>query len=200
MELRGQKGQVWLIWLITVLVTMIAPVTVNVWPDGAIEVSRTVNAGAGLVIAEETPRNLFPWLPNYRWRKMALKAWRKWRRAYRQAKYRYMVARGLAQMAQKGMLNLAWVIDLLTRRQMRHYLGALPMLYTILDDLKVAEVVNRYASTRSDLSHGTVVLVLVLNRLHAPRALHRVADWMGQTVLVKVLGVEAARFKGVPKK
>ena len=194
MELRGQKGQVWLIWLITVLVTMIAPVTVNVWPDGAIEVSRTVNAGAGLVIAEETPRNLFPWLPNYRWRKMALKAWRKWRRAYRQAKYRYMVARGLAQMAQKGMLNLAWVIDLLTRRQMRHYLGALPMLYTILDDLKVAEVVNRYASTRSDLSHGTVVLVLVLNRLHAPRALHRVADWMGQTALVKILGVEAARF------
>ena len=78
---------------------------------------------------------------------------------------------------------------------MRYYLGALPLLYTIIDDLKVSEVVNLYAPTKSDLSHGTVVLVLVLNRLHAPRALHRVADWMGQTVLMKILGIEASRFK-----
>lgn len=38
------------------------------------------------------------------------------------------------------------------------------------------------------------VLVLVLNRLHAPRALCRAADWLGQTVLVRVLGLEAAKF------
>ena len=194
MKFRTQKVQIWLVWLIAVLVTTIAPVMVNVCPDGATEVSRTLNAGTGVVIAEESPRKLFPWLPNYRWRKMALKAWRRWRRAYRQAKYRYQVARGLARMAQAGVLTLAWVMDMLTRRQMRHYLGALPLLYTILDQLKVSEVVNRYAPTRSDLSHGTVVVVLVLNRLHAPRALHRVADWMGQTVLVKIMGVEAARF------
>ncbi|OQY33122.1 MAG: hypothetical protein B6243_06875 [Anaerolineaceae bacterium 4572_5.2] len=135
MELRRQKVQVWLVWLIAVLATTIVPVTVNVCPDGAIEVSRTLNAGAGMIIAEESPRNLFPWLPNYRWRKMALRAWRKWRRAYRQAKYQYMVARGLAKMAQKGILSLAWVVDLLTRRQMRYYLGALPMLYTILSTI-----------------------------------------------------------------
>ncbi len=194
MELKRQKVQVWLVWLITVLVTMIVPVAVDVYPDGMIEVSRTLNAGTGMIIAEERPRKLFPWLPNYRWRKMALKAYRRWRRAYRQAKYRYMIACGLARMAQRGILTLAWVIDLLTRRQMRYYLGALPLLYTILDDLKVAEVVNRYVPTKSDLSQGTVVLVLVLNRLHTPRALHRVADWMGQTVLVKILGIEAARL------
>ena len=98
-------------------------------------------------------------------------------------------------MAEGGILSLAWVMDLLTRQQMRYYLGALPLLYTILADLKVAKVVDHYAPTQSDLSHGTVVLVLILNRLHAPRALHRVADWMGQTVLVRVLGIEAARFK-----
>jgi transposase len=39
-----------------------------------------------------------------------------------------------------------------------------------------------------------VVLVLVLNRLHAPRALWRVADWLGQTVLVKLLQVDANKF------
>ncbi len=147
-----------------------------------------------MIIAEETPHKLFPWLPNYRWRKMTLKAYRRWQRAYRQAKYRYIVARGLGRMAQAGILTLAWVMDLLTRQQMRYYLGALPLLYTILEDLKVAEIVNRYASTQSDLSHGTVVLVLVLNRLHALWSLHRVADWMVQTVLVRILGLEAARF------
>ncbi len=194
MELRVQKVQVWLLWLIAVLVTMIVPVTVDIYPDGAIETSRVLNAGTAVVIADETPRKLFPWLPNYRWRKMALKAWRRWARVYRRVKYRYLVARSLARMAQAGVLTLAWVMDRVTRRQMRYYLGALPLLYTIPDDLKVAEVVNRYAPTRSDLSHGTVVVVLVLNRLHAPRALHRVADWMGQTVLVRILGVESARF------
>ena len=148
-----------------------------------------------MVIAEKTPRQLFPWLPNYRWRKMASKAYRRWQRAYRQAKYRYLAVRGLARMAQAGVLTLAWVMDLLTRQQMQHYLGALPLLYTVLDELKVAEVINRHAPTQSSLSHGTVALVLILNRLHAPRALQRVSDWMGQTVLVKILGVNAERFK-----
>ncbi len=77
---------------------------------------------------------------------------------------------------------------------MCYYLGALPLLYTILGDLKVGEVINHYVPTQSKLKHRTVVMVLVLNRLHAPRALHRVADWMGQTVLLKIRGVEAARF------
>jgi len=191
---KTQKVQVWLFWLMAVLATMIVPVTADIYPDGTIEINRALNAEAAVVIADESPRYLFPWLPNYRWRKMALKAYRRWQRAYRQAKRRYLLARGLAGMAQAGVLTLAWIMDMLTRRQMRHYLGALPLLYTILDQLRVAEVVNRYAPTRSDLSHGTVVVVLVLNRLHAPRALHRVADWMGQTVLVRIMGVEAARF------
>jgi len=191
---KPQKVQIWLLWLVAVLATMIVPVTVDIYPDGAIGVSRALNAGTAVVVADGTPRHLFPWLPGYRWRKMALKAYRRWQRACRQAKRRYLLALGLARMARTGVLTLAWVMDLLTQRQMRHYLGALPLLYTILEQLKVAEVVNRYAPTRSDLSHGAVVVVLVLNRLHAPRSLHRVADWMGQTVLVRIMGLEAARF------
>ena len=195
MELKTQKVQVWVVWLFAVLATTMVPVTFEIYPDGAIEVSQAVSAGTGVVIAEKTPRQLFPWLPNYRWRKMASKAYRRWQRAYRQAKYRYLAVRGLARMAQAGVLTLAWVMDLLTRQQMQHYLGALPLLYTVLDELKVAEVINRHAPTQSSLSHGTVALVLILNRLHAPRALQRVSDWMGQTVLVKILGVNAERFK-----
>lgn len=77
---------------------------------------------------------------------------------------------------------------------MRRYLGAVPVLYTMLSELKVEETINQYCPSRSEVSHGTVAVVLVLNRLHAPRALWRVTDWLGQTVLGTVLGVEAIKF------
>jgi len=190
-----QKVQVWLIWLVAVLVTMVTPEPFGVYPNGIMEISRAVSASTGVAVVTEPSGELFPWLPNYRWRKLALNAYRRGRRLYRQARYRYWVARSLAKMAQRGVMNLAWLMDRLTKQQMRYYLGALPLLYTVLDELKVAETINRYCPTQSKLSHGTVVLVLALNRLHAPRALWRVADWLGQTVLVQVLGVEAAKFK-----
>jgi transposase len=190
-----QKAQVWLVWLIAVLVTMIRPDGMGMYTTGTIEASRAVSAGAGVVIAIEAPRKLFPWLPTYRWRKLALKAWRRGRRLYRQAWYRYWIARRLAQMTQRGILSLAWIMDRLTKRQLRYHLGALPMLYTVLTELQVEETVNRYSPTQSKLKHGTVALVLVLNRLHAPRALWRVADWLGQAALVKVLQVDANKFK-----
>jgi len=190
-----QKAQVWLVWLIAVLVTMIRPDAMGMYATGTVETSRAVSAGTGVVIAMEPPGKLFPWLPDRRWRKLALKAYRRGRRLYRQARYRYWVARSLAKMAQSGALSLAWVMDRLTKRQMCAYLGAIPLLYTVLTELKVEETINRYSPTQSKLSHGTVTLVLVLNRLHAPRALWRVADWLGQTVLVQVLKVDASKFK-----
>jgi len=189
-----QKARVWLVWLIAVLVTMVTPDPLGTYPNGTIEASRAVSAGTGVVIALERPRKLFPWLPNYRWRKMALKAYGGWRKAYWRARYRFQVAYGLARMAQKGVLRLAWVLDRLTKRQLRRYLGALPLLYIVLTELKIEETINQYCASRSEVSHGTMALVLVLNRLHAPRALWRVADWLGQTVLIRVLGVEAAKF------
>jgi hypothetical protein len=190
-----QKVQMWLIWLVAVLVTMVTPDPFGMDPNGTMETSRAVSASTGVAVATEASGELFPWLPNYRWRKWALTAYRRGRRLYRQARNRYWVARTLAKMAQRGVLSLAWLMDRLTKRQMRYYLGALPLLYTVLAELKVAETIDRYCPTQSKLSHGTVVLVLALNRLHAPRALWRVADWLGQTVLVQVLGVEAAKFK-----
>ena len=189
-----QKFQVWLLWLIAVLVTMVTPETFGMYPKGAMETSRAVSAGAGVVIEMEKPRYLFPWLPHYRWRVLAVAAYRRWRRLYWRARYRYWVAYYLSRLAHQGVLTLAWVVDRLTKSQMRRLLGALPLLYTVLKELKVEETINRYCASRSEISHGIVGLVLVLNRLHAPRALWRVADWLGQTVLVQMLGVEAAKF------
>ena len=39
-----------------------------------------------------------------------------------------------------------------------------------------------------------MALVLILNRLLAPRPLYKVADWLAQTVLVQTLGIPAAKF------
>lgn len=191
---QEQKAQVWLVWLIVVLVTMLTPEPWGMYPNGDVEAGRAVSAGTGVVLAVEKPRQLFPWLPNYRWRKQALEAYNRWRKRYRRARYRFWVAYGLAKMAQKGGLTLAWVLDRLTKRQMQRFLGALPVLFMVLQELKLAQIINQYCSSRSEVSHGTVALVLVLNRLHAPRAVRRVADWLGQTVLVHMLGVEASKF------
>lgn len=189
-----QKTQVWLIWLIAVLVTLVTPEPWGIHAHGMSEASQAVRAGTGVVISVSTGRDLFPWLPGYRWRKWALRAYQRGRQAYRRAWYRYQVAYRLARLAQSGVLSLAWVLDRLTQHQLRRYLGALPVLYTVLKELRVEETINQYCPSRSEVSHGTVALVLVLNRLHAPRALWRVADWLGQTVLESVLGVEAAKF------
>lgn len=189
-----QKVQVWLMWLVAVLVTMMTPEPFGLNANEIIESSRAVSAGTGVALARGPSGELFPWLATYRWRKLALKAYRRGRRLYRRARYRIWIAGHLSKLAQSGVLSLAWLMDRLTKRQMGYYLGALPLLYTVLDELRVAETIKRYCPTQGKLSHGTVVLVLVLNRLHAPRALWRVADWLGQTVLVQVLGVEPAKF------
>jgi transposase len=44
------------------------------------------------------------------------------------------------------------------------------------------------------VDHGTVAVVLILNRMVAPRPLYRVADWVARTVLVYVLGVPVEKF------
>ena len=68
---------------------------------------------------------------------------------------------------------LAAIVDWLTRAQLRRQLGALPVLYAFLDMLQVRAIINRHCpSGRADVDHGTVALVLVLNRLTAPRPLY----------------------------
>jgi hypothetical protein len=191
----GQKAQVWLIWLMAVLVALVTPGRFGVLPARTMEVGQAVSESTGVMIALEAPRDLFPWLPGYRWRKLALAAYRRWRRAYRKARYRFWAAYGLAKLAHKGVLTLAWVVDRLTRSQLRRQLGALPVLYAVLDELKVEATINKHCSSRCEVSHGTVALVLALNRLHTPRAVWRVADWLAQTILVHTLGVDPAKFK-----
>jgi len=183
---RQTQILVWLIWVIACLVFW-------TWPAQSVVDGRVVPdlpALPGIVIHE--PRNgpLFPWQPQHRWRRWAWRRYRAWQRAHRRAMW---VAR-LARLALSGALTLAQLVDLVTHTQFRRQLGALPVLYALLETLHVRDIVNRYCPTRAEVDHGTVVLVLVLNRLTLPLPLYQVADWLGQTVLACTLGIPALKF------
>lgn len=90
--------------------------------------------------------------------------------------------------------NLAQVIQVLTRQQLVRYLGALPVLVALLERLRVRQIINHYCSTRSPVDHGAVALVLVLNRLMAPRPLYKIVDWLATTLIAEHLGIPRNKF------
>lgn len=176
---------VWLIWLIALFASF-------AWGQPACQgdVQTDDTLLLGIVTHDKRDGRLFPWQPCYRWKKRALQKYRAWRQVYRRAK---RVA-FLARLALSGMLSMAQVVDWLTASQLRYKLGALPVLYALLETLNVRHIINQHCHTRAEVDHGTVALVLVLNRLMLPLPLYQVADWVGQTVLVAVLGIAATKF------
>jgi hypothetical protein len=54
--------------------------------------------------------------------------------------------------------------------------GAVPVLYPLLEALQVRETINRLHPTRADIDLGRLVEVLLLNRLLAPQPLYRVGE------------------------
>lgn len=175
---------VWLIWFLALLTfnptTPVSPTTDN----------SATPLLAGVV--SHNPQNgpLFPWQPRYRWKQRALHKYRAWRRAYRRAKW---AAYG-ANLARRGGVTLAQLVDWVTARQQHYQLGALPVLYALLETLQVRHIINRHCPTRAEVDHGTVALVLILNRLMFPLPLYRVSDWLGRSILTSVLNVPAAKF------
>jgi transposase len=93
-----------------------------------------------------------------------------------------------------GCHNLAEVAQALTRKQLVRYLGALPVLVALLERLKVRQIINHSCPTQSPIDHGAVALVLVLNRLMAPRPLYRMVDWLATTLISEYLGVSKDKF------
>jgi transposase len=163
------------------------------WPEQAVVDDWSVPdlpALPGVITHDPGNGPLFPWHPRHRWRKWAWRRYCALRRAHRRAVW---TAR-LARLALTGALTLAQVVDLLTQSQIRRHLGALPVLYALLETLQVRDIINRHCSTRAQVAHGTVALVLILNRLTMPLPLYQIADWLGRTVLVYVLGIPAHKF------
>jgi transposase len=183
---RRTQILVWLIWAIACLVFMVVP-------EQAVVIEEPVAGPPALAgVATHDSRNgpLFPWQPRHRWRKWVWRRYCTLRRAHRRAVW---VGR-LARLALTGALTLAQLVDLITQSQLRRHLGALPVLYALLEVLRVREIINRHCPTGGEVDHGTVAMVLILNRLMAPRPLYKVADWLTRTVLIYTLGVSAEKF------
>lgn len=69
------------------------------------------------------------------------------------------------------------------------HVGALPLVYPVLDDLQVRSTTNDLMPGQADIDLGRVVVLLALNRLLAPRPLYRVDDWLAETVLPELLDI-----------
>jgi transposase len=183
---RRRQVLAWLMWAIVCVV--------SVWVSDPHMAGEGQSASPptllGIVTHNGRDGPLVPWYPRHRLRKLA------WRRhcALRRACRRAVWTARLVRLALTGALTLAQVVDWLTRAQLRRYLGALPVLYALLEVLQVREVINRHCPTAAEVDHGTVAVVLILNRLVAPRPLYRIADWLARTVLAYQLGVPAEKF------
>lgn len=163
----------WLIWLIVLLAMLVpqtaflkAPVT-EIWQSAYDPVSWL---GAGLRIR---------WYATWRLVRQWVKAWERWM---------------VLAIRLWGCRSLAEVIQVLTHRQIVRYLGALPVLVALLERLQVRKIINRYCPTRSPVDHGAVALVLVLNRLMAPRPLYKIVDWLATTLIAEHLGIPKDKF------
>jgi transposase len=78
--------------------------------------------------------------------------------------------------------------------QLSKSLGAIPVLFPILHELGIAQTINRHSAGEEEVSHGTTVEILTLNRLMAPKPLYKVKGWMAETVLEDALDVSAEQM------
>jgi transposase len=181
---KSQYMQVlaWLIWIIVLLVFIRAP------ESNLDTAASEPSALTGIITPHWRDGPLFRW--TYRLRVIV----RQRRRVLRRTRHRVVWATRLVKLALRGALTMAQVVDWLTQAQLRHHLGALPVLYGLLEVFQVRDIINRHCPTAAEVDHGTVAMVLILNRLVAPRPLYRVADWLARTMLVYRLGVSVKKF------
>ena len=177
---------VWLIWAMTCVVFLSMsdkrPVEQQTSVEGA--------ALAVSVVGEQNNGAAYPWGVRRRLRKWAWRRYRELQRAHQRAQW---VAR-VARLALCGALTFAQLVDVVTQSQLRRKMGALPVLYALLETLQVRQIINRYCRGRGQVDQGSIALVLVLNRLMMPLPLYQVSDWLAQTMLVSILGISAAKF------
>ncbi len=179
---RRERFWVWLIWLFVIASALSAGPSPEPGMNGLL---------LGVAVESEKEKGgLWPWQRTWRVKKGAYAKYKAWQVQYRQGRR----ASQRAQVALVGMKTLAQVVDALTAKQVSYKLGALPVLYALLETLEVRQIINRHCKSKAEVAHGTVALVLVLNRLLLPLPLSQISDWIGQTVLSAVLGIPASKF------
>jgi len=70
-----------------------------------------------------------------------------------------------------------------------YQIGGLSLLLHYVARIGLVEAVNRYCPRDGDISDGTVIAVLVINRLLSPCPLSRIAQWVADSGLHILLGL-----------
>lgn len=73
-------------------------------------------------------------------------------------------------------------------------LGALPVLYPILEALGLRDEVNILRPSKADIDLGRITLLLTLNRLMSPQPMNHIEDWAKTTVLPEFLTMSATQL------
>jgi transposase len=72
--------------------------------------------------------------------------------------------------------------------------GAIPLLYPILEELGLQVEVNDLRPSKADIDLGRLTLLFTLNRLIAPQPLYKVGEWANQTVLPQFLSLPVVQL------
>ena len=94
------------------------------------------------------------------------------------------------------MTSLTWAgrIAAATVQSTPRQVGAVPVVYPLLEELRVRDTINALRQTGADIDLGRLVEVLTLNRLMAPQPLYRVGKWAAQTVVVSMFGLAVQKL------
>lgn len=175
----------WLLWLVVVLLVLCLPDSPAVLGSQTGVPAPTPEALLAPIVRHgEAAGPLFPWRLGRSRR----------RRTLRLPGWMSRLLELWALLRQMRSWHMAEWVAFLSGYQAARFVGSMLFLYPILKELAVAEVVDQCCPTEAEVEHGTVLSVLVLNRLTAPRPLYKVARWMAFTILPLVLGVAARKF------
>ena len=72
--------------------------------------------------------------------------------------------------------------------------GALPVIGSMLEQWGLADIVDRVVPWDGDVPLGSVVEVLVVNRLLNPKAMYAVGDWAAQSAVTDYFGLSAEQL------
>lgn len=72
--------------------------------------------------------------------------------------------------------------------------GALPLVGAMLEQWGLADIVDRLLPWEADVPLGTLVEVLVTNRLLNPKAMYAVGEWAAQAAVTDYYGLTAEQL------
>lgn len=90
--------------------------------------------------------------------------------------------------------TLAETMGPMLRPPMICQVGAIPLLYPILEELGLQTEVNDLRPSKADIDLGRLTLLFILNRLMAPQPLYKIGDWARQTVVPQLLSLSVAQL------